>query len=149
MVILKKSTRPWPCEVIRSSCFKAVASQTMLVRVSRMTRNAFVTCRSMYRLKSVMTCFSRSPDWPLYRLPKTPWRRRQPAGTKWDSHQPKMAEFRRFGMACFPEIHDLGSRYIPCRCCKTAPGSARAPLSGALRSADLSPAARPIEWSLP
>jgi hypothetical protein len=45
---------PCPRDVMRLSSFSAVASQTTIVKVSRMTMNAFATCRNMYRPKSVM-----------------------------------------------------------------------------------------------
>src|SRR5680860_1053617 len=47
---------------------------------------------------------------PVALLPSpagAPGKERQPAGTKHHSHQPKMAEFRPFGMACFPLTQDL------------------------------------------
>jgi hypothetical protein len=37
-----------------------------------MTRNAFVTCRNMYRLKSVMTRFPNVPRLALSPVPLTP-----------------------------------------------------------------------------
>jgi hypothetical protein len=62
-----------------------------------MTRNAFVTCRNMYRPNSVMAAL----QIPVWRLSVT-LGTRQPPGAKYDSHQGKMAEFRRFARLAFP-----------------------------------------------
>ncbi|MCK4277486.1 MAG: hypothetical protein KAX78_13280, partial [Phycisphaerae bacterium] len=52
--------------------------------------------------------FSDVPRMALEPAPNGTPKRRQPAGTNYDSDQSKMAEFRPFRMACFHLAQDLG-----------------------------------------